>query len=64
MNDYKGINIQVPKSRTRDNERDTTQPWRKNKKGKVEVNEKFIKIYGADKMPDPEIRAYYKKKGF
>ncbi len=38
---------------------DTIQPW--TKKG---VNEKFIKRYGADKHPDPEVRDFYKKRGY
>ena len=43
--------------------RDITQPYKK-RAGHVGINEDFMKIYGADKHPDPEVAAYYIKKGW
>ena len=38
-------------------EKETIQPWKKN----GDVNEDFIKEYGADAHPDKEVREYYAK---
>lgn len=45
-------------------QKDTMQPWEKNGNGGLSVNEDFMKAHGADKHPDPEVRDYYKKKGW
>lgn len=45
--------------------RDTLQPFQKNKAGNKEVNEEYVKVYGAKSLEkiDPEAEAYYLKKG-
>lgn len=53
----------LQKHRSLKEQKDTIQPWKRIDK-RVGVNENFIKVYGADKHPDPEVKEYYKKKGY
>ena len=54
-------NVITPKQKTVQEQKDTAQPWIKNKGGSVGVNEKFIKLYGNH--PDAEVKQFYQKKG-
>ena len=48
---------------SQEEKKDIIQPYKK-KLGVTGINEDLMKVYGADKHPDPEVRAYYIKKGW
>lgn len=61
---FMGGNKAPTKHRSLQEKKDILQPDRKKTTGSTEVNEEFIKAYGADAHPDPEVQDYYKKRGY